>query len=122
MPTDLLEYAIPVAIFLLVATGFFSLIYRLLEERKSRRQRAAASTFLLNDEGSKANLVLGDLTPALAAQIPLTAGDEEELRKELKTAGYHTSTALLEYTAVRTTLFPYTTLSDLGRASCRERV
>jgi tight adherence protein C len=98
-----MEYGIPLAIFLVVASGFFSLIYRMLEDRRHQRQRRADDLFL-TDSKSSSHLVLGELTPALAAQIPLTSKDQDELQKELKTAGYYGSTAVLEYTAVRTVL------------------
>jgi len=103
MTEELIEYGVPVVIFLLVATGFFSLIFRLLEERKSRRLRVA-DDLLLEDRATPSNMVLGELTPALAAQLPMTTSDRTEIRKELKTAGYFGPSAVLEYAAVRTVL------------------
>jgi tight adherence protein C len=103
MYDGLMDYVIPAAIFVLVASGFFSLVYRLLEERRGRR-RLRADELVPDTIDARPNLILGNLTPALAAQIPLTAGDRDDLQKELKTAGYYGATALLDYAAVRTVL------------------
>jgi tight adherence protein C len=54
--------------------------------------------------GSTPELILGDLTPALSGQIPISAEGRSELQRELMTAGMYRPTALMEYTAVRAVL------------------
>src|SRR5579884_3471409 len=54
--------------------------------------------------GSTPELILGDLTPALSGQIPMSAEGRSELQRELMTAGMYRPTALMEYTAVRAVL------------------
>ena len=49
-------------------------------------------------------LILGPLTNALSAQIPMSAAAREELQKDLRNAGYYRPTALMEYTALRSVL------------------
>src|SRR5437868_3605383 len=50
---------------------------------------------------STPELVLGDLTPALSGQIPMTQVGRSELQRDLMAAGMYRPTALMEYTAVR---------------------
>jgi tight adherence protein C len=54
--------------------------------------------------GSKPELVLGDLTPALSEQVPMSLETRSELQRELQSAGLYRPTALMEYTAVRAVL------------------
>jgi tight adherence protein C len=54
--------------------------------------------------GSTPELVLGELTPALSGQIPMTEAARTELQRDLQAAGYYRPTALMEYTAVRAVL------------------
>ena len=44
------------------------------------------------------------MTPALAAQIPISDENRSALQRELRAAGYYRPTALLEYAALRTLL------------------
>jgi tight adherence protein C len=87
------------AVVLVTLAGYFVLARRrrLLDD-KLRQQLDA------DDPGLSApgDMVLGDLTPALAAQIPMGEGDRSELQQELRQAGYYRPTALLEYAALRT--------------------
>jgi tight adherence protein C len=85
------------AIFVLVASGVYSLLYR-ASQRRPREDCAAGA------KPSQAELILGDWTPALAAQVPVGAEVGAELRKELRAAGYYRPTALMEYAAVRSLL------------------
>lgn len=56
------------------------------------------------EPGSTDALVLGELTPALAAQIPISDLGESELRNDLRAAGYYRPSAVMEYKAIRTVL------------------
>src|SRR5262249_59005093 len=49
-------------------------------------------------------LVLGDMTPALAAQVPISDEDQSELQRELRVAGFYRPTAMMEYLALRSVL------------------
>lgn len=103
MYPDILEYGIPTLIFVLVASGFYSLIARQLEDRRTRlrlRDEVAQPGDLLLQR----QMLLGELTPALAAQMPVAPSDQDDVLKELKTAGYYGASAILEYAAVRTVL------------------
>src|SRR5436309_5865158 len=50
---------------------------------------------------TQTTMVLGDMTPALAAQIPVGEEDQSALQRELRVAGFYRPTALLEYLALR---------------------
>jgi tight adherence protein C len=54
--------------------------------------------------GSQPELILGDLTPALSGQLPLSAEGRSELQRDLLSAGMYRPTALMEYTAIRAVL------------------
>src|SRR5438477_10071595 len=84
---------------LVTLAGYFVLARRrrLLDE-KLRQQLDADDAGL----AQPAEMVLGDLTPALAAQIPMAEENRSELQQELRQAGYYRPTALLEYAALRT--------------------
>src|SRR5438309_905142 len=64
------------------------------------RRRAAPPP----DDEREPGMVLGDWTPAWSAQIPMTQEGQEELKQDLRAAGYYRKTAFLEYTAVRALL------------------
>lgn len=101
MYSEVLDWGIPTLIFITVATGFYALIAKQMEDR--RLKRLAFST--TPDDGlSKGELILGELTPALAAQLPVKDAEQSDIARELKTAGYYGKTAILEYAAVRTVL------------------
>lgn len=53
---------------------------------------------------SKPELVLGELTPALSEQVPMSAEGRSELQRDLLSAGLYRPTALMEYTAIRAVL------------------
>jgi len=65
-----------------------------------RRQRVERRVEEM-DTGSTPELILGDLTPALAGQLPPGEEQQMELQKELRTAGFYQPTALMEYAAAR---------------------
>jgi tight adherence protein C len=56
------------------------------------------------DDDQDPKMVLGEWTPAWSAQIPMTQEGQDELKQDLRAAGYYRKTALLEYTAVRALL------------------
>lgn len=103
MYSDLLEYGIPALIFVVVASGFYTLIARQMDDRRTRRRLRDESTDK-DDSLTKHELLLGELTPAFAAQLPVALTDQADIAKELKTAGYYGTTAILEYAAVRAVL------------------
>jgi tight adherence protein C len=92
---DILEPAMPFLCFLLIS-GALLFVYQSL--RRRRAEPAAP------EEGEPAPMVLGDLTPALAAQIPIMEETRSELQRELRAAGYYRPTAVVEYAAIRTLL------------------
>jgi tight adherence protein C len=99
-----MEFLLLVLVFALVSTltlaGFFW--FRRSKERvEARLQSSTGSDPSL---GSSPDLVLGEMTPALAAQVPMGEEDRTELQRELRSAGYYRPTALMEYAAVRTVL------------------
>jgi tight adherence protein C len=72
-----------------------------------RHQRVEERLRKADDEGGTggpAPFVLGEMTPALAGQIPMSPATEAELRKELRSAGYYQPSAVLEYAAIRAVL------------------
>ena len=81
-------------------------LFLLLQRGSSRRQRLESR--LANKDtselGSVPELLLGDLTPALAQQTPMTDKDRTDLQRELIDAGYYRPTALMEYAALRAVL------------------
>lgn len=101
--SEYLELGTLLLIFLVVWSASFSLLNRYLEWKRLRERllsRSEADT----DMESKADFLLGDMTPALAAQVPMGVDTKHDLQKELKAAGYYRNAALLEYGAVRTIL------------------
>src|SRR5262249_16801990 len=70
-----------------------------------RRQQVDQRLQIPDDDDSmpstQQTLVLGDMTPALAAQIPVGEEDQTALQRELRVAGFYRPTALLEYLALR---------------------
>jgi tight adherence protein C len=56
------------------------------------------------DELAPSTPLLGDLTPALAAQVPVADDDRDALRRELRVAGFYRPNALEEYAALRALL------------------
>jgi tight adherence protein C len=84
-----------------VVSGFTFAGYLYLSQRRQHIEQRLRSS---EEEDSAPAPLLGDLTPTLAAQIPISAEDQGELQKELRTAGNYRPTALLEYRALRTVL------------------
>lgn len=88
------------AIALAAASGAFSIFRRAALRREAQQQRRQADAL----DATHGDLVLGDLTQAFAAQVPVSAETDSELRKELRAAGYYRNQAVMEYAAVRTLL------------------
>ena len=79
-------------------TGLTYMGYLVLTRRRQQVESRLVPTPLSDPSiGSKPELVLGDMTPALAAQIPMTATGRSELQRDLLSAGMYRPTALMEY-------------------------
>jgi tight adherence protein C len=100
-----MEYVVLLVIFALVfvltLSGFLMLAK---PKRRVASRLRATSPDSDSSIGSKPDLILGDLTPALAGQIPMGAEDRSDLQGELIRGGYYRPTALMEYTALRAVL------------------
>ncbi|MCI0455825.1 MAG: type II secretion system F family protein [Gemmataceae bacterium] len=114
------EWLWPGVIFAAVALVTFTLLYwaALRREKEAERLRVADSDSML---GSHPDLVLGEMTPALAMQSPMTATDRTALEKELREAGFYRPTALMEYAAIRAVLVILPLLVALGLALLADR-
>ena len=66
---DILEYGIPTLIFVVVASGFYALMSRQMEDRRTRR-RLRDELAESEDTVFQKEFLLGELTPAFAAQLP----------------------------------------------------
>lgn len=89
-------------LFVIVTGSLFLLLQRGNGRRQRLERRLAAEQS--TDLGSNPELLLGDLTPALAGQTPMTDKDRTDLQRELIDAGYYRPTALMEYAALRAVL------------------
>ncbi len=86
-------------------SGVVLMGYFVLARRRQRvEKRLVVTTPSDPSIGSVPELVLGELTPALAGQIPMTETGKTELQRDLMAAGMYRPTALMEYTAVRALL------------------
>jgi tight adherence protein C len=81
-------------------------LFLLLQRGNARRQRLESrlASEKSTETGSTPDLLLGELTPALAQQTPMSERDRTELQRELIDAGYYRQTALMEYAALRALL------------------
>ena len=95
-----------------VALAAYALLIRRREERVERRLEQMVSS-------STPELILGDLTPALAGQLPPGAEKQIELQQDLRTAGYYQPTALMEYAALRAVLIIAPLLAAGALPVCR---
>jgi Flp pilus assembly protein TadB len=98
----MLEWLTLALIFLSVSGFLFFALRRIGLARQRLEQRLRPADPALVDDTPQP--LLGPLTPALAAQIPMTAEGKKDLQQELLAAGYYRSTALMEYAAVRLVL------------------
>lgn len=93
------EWLIISLIFLAVSGSLFLLLQRNSAKRQLLEKR-------LSGEGAteleaQPQLILGELTPAIADQIPLTEKGRSDLQRELTDAGFYRPTAVMEYVALR---------------------
>lgn len=96
------EVLILVGVFALVVAlvyGGFTLLSRRSQRVDDRLQPVSDPSI-----GSTPELFLGDMTEALAGQIPVGEEDQGSLHRELRRAGYYKPTALMEYAALRAVL------------------
>jgi tight adherence protein C len=97
-----METLVLVAVFGVVMTlvmiGYFY-FSREAKQVEGRLQATTDSDPMMG--GSTPELLLGDLTPAMASQIPISEQDRTALERELRSAGYYRPTALMEYAALR---------------------
>src|SRR5207302_243227 len=95
------EYLLLALIFLFFA-GVTGMAYLAVAERR-KRVEARLLTTPSSDPlmGSQPELILGELTPALSGQIPMSAEARSDLQRDLLGAGLYRPTALMEYTAIR---------------------
>jgi tight adherence protein C len=101
---EIVQYLLLGSVFVLV-TGLTFGGYRMMARRRQREMaRLKSDTASDPSIGSTPELVLGDLTPALAEQVPMGEENRSELQRELRQAGYYKPTAVMEYAAVRTAL------------------
>jgi tight adherence protein C len=101
----LTQLAILGGIFLGVALITFYIIFRISTARrlmKERLQQTATESGVAL--GYYPDMLMGEMTPALAAQVPMSEAKKTDLQKDLLAAGYYRKTALLEYGAIRTIL------------------
>ncbi len=98
------EYLLLALIFIFFS-GVTMFTYRAIARRRERVE-ARLEVMPSSDPtiGSTPELVLGDLTPALSGQLPMTDEGKTELQRDLRSAGLYRPTALMEYTAVRAVL------------------
>jgi tight adherence protein C len=99
-----MEFVLLFLVFALVSTVTLAGFFWMRRSKEHVAARLQSSTGSDPSLGSSPDLVLGEMTPALAAQVPMGAEDKTELQKELRSAGYYRPTALMEYAAVRTVL------------------
>jgi tight adherence protein C len=99
-----MDYVLTFLVFLLVSSLVLTLFFWSRRRRERVEGRLHTATGSDPSLGSAPDLVLGDMTPALAAQVPMAEEDREALQRELRSAGYYRPTALMEYAAIRTVL------------------
>ena len=95
-----MEAFLPLLVFVFIG-GMVLYGYWMLSQRRRRLQRRLRGP---DDPEDVPELLLGDMTPALAAQIPISDDNRGELQRELRAAGYYRPTAVIEYAALRTLL------------------
>lgn len=69
-----------------------------LRLRRARAEQAAPAAI---ESGPASEQIFGSMIAAFGAQLPIPRSTTEELRKELRLAGYYRPTALLEFGALR---------------------
>jgi tight adherence protein C len=99
-----MEYVLLALVFIF-CTGVTLMGYFALTKKRLRvEERLVPAPSSDPSIGSTPELVLGELTPALSGQIPMSEAGKSELQRDLMAAGMYRPTALMEYTAVRAML------------------
>jgi tight adherence protein C len=83
------------------------LCYGVLEWSNRRRRRTEDRLARRPDDSdtdSQPDLVLGEMTPPLAGQLPMPESTRADLAQELRAAGYYRPSAVTEYAAIRAVL------------------
>jgi tight adherence protein C len=106
MTFNMLEIAVLSAVFLGIAGLTFLIINHAAASRRAMKERLKQqgppdSGLAL---GYYPDMVLGEMTPAIAAQVPMSEEKKTELQKDLLAAGFYRKTALVEYGAIRAIL------------------
>jgi tight adherence protein C len=89
-------------LFVVVAGSLFLLLQ--LGSGRRRRVESRLAPDVSTQLDSAPELILGDLTPALAEQTPMSEQDRTELERDLRDAGFYRRTAVMEYAALRAVL------------------
>lgn len=95
------DTALLVSLFVSVTILSAVVLWAFTRRRRSVEQRLQAIVDSDSSDGSSQTMLLGDLTPALAAQVPVSEGTRGELQRELRVAGYYRPSAVMEYAALR---------------------
>jgi tight adherence protein C len=99
-----MEYLLLALVFLFCSGAAFTGYLVLARRRQRVEERLVPVPPSDPSLGSTPELVLGELTPALSGQIPMTEVGRSELQRDLMAAGMYRPTALMEYTAIRALL------------------
>jgi tight adherence protein C len=99
-----MEYAVMLLIFALVFIFTLSGFLMLARGKKRVEDRLQGPAGGDSSADSGTDLLLGDLTPALAGQLPMGDETRTELQTELIRGGYYRPTAVMEYAALRAVL------------------
>jgi tight adherence protein C len=89
-------------LFVAVAGLTYIALRRVLRSRQALEERWRQ--WEADPEPKEPALVLGPMTTALAAQLPMSRRGRVEIRNALRTAGYYRPTAVVEYAALRAIL------------------
>ena len=87
-----------------VISGSVFLLLQLGNGRRRRVESRLAGDDVSTQLDSAPELLLGDLTPALAEQTPMSEQARTDLERELRDAGFYRRTAVMEYAALRAVL------------------
>src|SRR5262245_32348440 len=106
MNFTLLEIAVMAGVFLVIGALTFFIIFRTAAARRAMKERLRQQNASESGAGLDyyPDMVLGELTPAIAAQVPMSEEKKSELQRDLLAAGFYRQTALVEYGAIRAIL------------------
>jgi tight adherence protein C len=100
-----LELVVLGLVFAGIAALTFLIIYKRLASRRAMKERLQQTPQESGVAlGYYPDMVLGEMTPAIAAQVPMSEEKKGELQKDLLAAGFYRQTALVEYGAIRAIL------------------